>query len=54
VPESIISYIRQAIGVSDDVDLADYSPSTKKRHRKVILKYLDISDASKKQRGYMK
>ena len=54
VPESIIAYIRQAIGVSDNVDLAHYSPSTKKRHRKVILKYLNISDASKKQRGYMK
>ncbi|HHX8417257.1 TPA: Tn3 family transposase [Legionella pneumophila] len=54
VPETIIAYIRLAIAVSEEVDLANYSPSTKTRHRKTILKYLNISDASKKQREHMK
>lgn len=54
VPESIVTYIRQAISISEDVDLAIYSSSTKKRHRKIILKYFNISDVRKKQREYMK
>lgn len=54
VPEIIVTYIRKSIAISEHIDLASYSPSTKKRHRKVILTYLDISDATPKQREYMK
>ena len=31
-----------------------YAPSSRKRHRKIILKYLNISDDEYKQRDFMK
>ncbi len=54
IPEVIVNYISQAMGIQKILDLNAYSPSAKKRHRKIILKYLDISDDRKKQRIYLK
>lgn len=54
VPEAIIGYVSNAVGGSDNPVLTGYAPSSKKRHRKIILQFLNISDDEHKQRDYMK
>ena len=54
VPEAIISYVSKALGGPDNPDLTGYLPSAKKRHRKIILKFLNISDDNHKQRNCIK
>lgn len=54
VPDGVISYISKSIGGSDIADLTSYAPSSRKRHRKIILQYLNISDDEHKQRDIMK
>ena len=54
VPDAVIGYISTSIGGPDIADLMSYAPSSRKRHRKIILKYLNISDDEYKQRDFMK
>ncbi len=54
VPETIISYVSKVLGGSDNPVLTGYAPSSKKRHRKIILQFLNISDDEHKQRDCMK
>jgi hypothetical protein len=54
VPDAVIGYISTLIGGPDIADLMSYAPSSRKRHRKIILKYLNISDDEYKQRDFMK
>ena len=53
IPDVIVNYISQAMGIQKVLDLNTYSPSAKKRHRRIILKYLDISDDRKNRKGYI-
>ena len=54
VPETVIGYISQALGGLDIPDITGYASSSRKRHRRIILKYLNISDEDHKQRDIMK
>ncbi|HHU0102119.1 TPA: DUF4158 domain-containing protein, partial [Legionella pneumophila] len=54
VPDSVMHYIGQAIGTAGSVNLAHYTSSSRKRHRRIILKYLEISDDEQKQRYCIK
>lgn len=54
VPAIVLNYISQAIGELENPDLSMYSSSSKKRHRKIILQYLEITDDKHKQRDLMK
>lgn len=54
VPDSVTDYIGQAIGTTGSANLAHYTSSSRKRHRRIILKYLEISDDEQKRRYCMK
>lgn len=54
VPEAIISYISKAVDAVEIPDISGYASSSKKRHRKIILQHLNISDDDHKQRDIMK
>lgn len=54
VPDEVGNYISQAIGGPEIGELTSYASSSKKRHRKIILQYLNISNDGHKQRDLMK
>lgn len=54
IPYSVMNYIASVTGLPDIDNLAQYTSSARKRHRKIILDYLDISDDKQKQRYFMK
>ena len=54
VPDSVVHYIGQEIGTTSTANLANYNSSSRKRHRKIILKYLEVSDDEQKRRYFMK
>ncbi len=54
VPDAIVSFISKAIGDTDTLDFTGYASSSRKRHRKIILQFLNISENEQELRNHMK